>query len=259
MEEIYTETIKSEFLNSWNTGIIRLETSKTIGSLIGRSMYLNKLANGELILDAENSLASKEYYFKQGRVEQLRWWVFSGEYPQYKLSDPVFAVYLLQTSVAIFLSDHVTFFKDFLTSVYQLKNDFTPEPGKTLALAFQSFLREDITLGKTIFERKFKTPDKYKSSFSYLLAGLLYQEPSYIELALKHNRKIYEKQDALSMFRGYSEYSTYIAKLAMYYGFKPDISDSIINKAMLKTEKVDYQDIDDVYNAFDIEPIKRYG
>jgi hypothetical protein len=216
------------------------------------------LAKGELILDSENSLTSKQYYFKKSRAEQLRWWVFSGEYPQYILSDPAFSVYLLQTSVAIFLSDHVTFFKDFLTSVYQLKNDYTPEPAKTAALSFQSFLREDVNLAKSIFERKFKTPDKYKSSFSYLLAGLLYQEPSYIDFAIKHTRKIYEKQGALSMFRGYSEYSTYIAKLAIYYGFEPDISDSIINKAMLKTEKVDYQEIDDIYNAYDIEPIIKY-
>ena len=111
MEEIYLETIKSEFLNSWNTGIIRLEISKTIGTLIGRSMYLNNLAKGELILDPENSLISKAFYLKKGKVDQLEWWVFSGEeFPQYKLSDFVIAGYLLQTSVSIFLSDQFCFF-----------------------------------------------------------------------------------------------------------------------------------------------------
>ena len=258
MENIYNKEVKNRYENDLFDLTNRLHISKSPKALMGYIGHYDYLAKGELILDPENSLASKAFYFKKGRVDQLEWWVLSGEYPQYQLSDPAFAVYLLQTSVAIFLSDHVTFFKDFLTSVYQLKNDYTPEPGKTLALSFQSFLREDVNLAKSIFERKFKTPNKFKSSFSYLLAGLLYQEPSYLDLALKHTRKIYEKQGALSMFRGYSEYSTYIAKLAIYYGFEPDISDPIINKAMLKTEKVDYQDIDDVYNAYDIVPIVSY-
>ena len=224
--------------------------------MIGRAIYLNELAKGELILNPENSISAKKYYFKESRVEQPRWWVVDEKYPQYKYHNPNFMNFVLG-SYKIFLSDHIEFYKDFIASLYIRKKDHNTNPQKSLALALQSFLLGDVAQAKILLGEQYeKLP---KSGASNLIAALIYQDEGFLNKCFKNLKNIYEKQGALSPFRGYNEYATFAAKIAMHYGMQPDISDPIINKAMLNFEKIDYEDIDDIYKAYDIEPVKRYG
>jgi hypothetical protein len=234
----------------------RETVKKRTSTFLGFEVEYNRLAKGELILNPENSISAKKFYFKEARVNQLEWWVVDEKYPQYKHQNSNYMNYVLG-SYKIFLSDHIEFYKDFIASLNIRKKDHNTNPQKSLALALQSFVLGDVTHAKILLGEQYKKLPK--SGASKLIAVLIYQVEGFLNKCLKNVRNNYEKQGALSPVRGYNEYATFAAKIAMHYGMQPDISDPTINQAMLNFEKIDYEDIDDIYQAYGIEPIKRYN
>jgi hypothetical protein len=256
MEDLYNLEKKMDHLEAIKRMLERETVQKRTSTILGFEVEYNRLAKGELILNSENSVSAIKYYFKETKVEQLRWWVVDEKYPQYKYQNPNFMNFVLG-SHKIFLSDHIEFYKDFIASLYIRKKDYSTNPQKSLALALQSFVLGDVAQAKILLGEHYKKSPN--GGANNLIAALIYQDEGFLNKYLKNVRNYYEKQGALSPFRGYSEYATFAAKIAMHYGMQPDISDPTINKAMLNFEKIDFEDIDDIYKAYDIEPIKRYN
>ncbi|UBM57590.1 hypothetical protein LAG90_12265 [Marinilongibacter aquaticus] len=257
MHELFNEKREEELLTSIEEAVKRIPNSTTLRVLLGILDSYSQLARGELILDPENSLKSKFYYDKVGQVAFLRWRIFRGDYPQFTLNDPNLAGQLIVDPLFMLLSDNMQLFHRQIEEVHKLKGDSTPSASRKVALAFQAFVKGEKMKAKELLNDAHKKADRWARGYDYAVAGLIYEDEALINEALGHAKKLYVKggYDKWT-FAGYDEQSTAIAKLASLYGYEVDVSDPIINKAMLKTEVVPYEPITDIYQALGIEPIK---
>lgn len=157
------------------------------------------------------------------------------------------------------LCDHSSFEMDYYDDIDVPKRKLK-HVGFCMALAYKYLLKDNIEDAKEALSDAYKKGDIWTKDFALVLGGIVYQDISFVEKGLDFRRK-----QTLRINGGVfpediliSDQATAWVKLARQFGLEPDVSKGMIHEKILENEDVEFEDINEVYEAIGLEPIKRY-
>ena len=129
-----------------------------------------------------------------------------------------------------------------------------------LNLATKSFFTHDIEDAKQNIGKASKHITTFAKGFYHVMKGILYKDVDLINDGLNFEIRYHKRENPKgSLFHQYSIEATALAKLAVMYGFEPDVSSPFIHKGLLeKTEGIVYEGIEEITDALE-EANRRAG
>ena len=214
-----------------------------------------------LNLDRNATFQAKQEFFKLLRASEFEIWYETGLYPDLIGNrNPYFkCVSTLSGSIAdLFLCDHEEALK------YVFNYSFEYEKDRKVKSKFDFIIQSFLFLmivekekAKLILKEEYKRSDEYIRSLANVVGGILYDDLKLINKGI--NYQINYGTGEHGPEANYHHKATGLAKIALRFGMEPDLSDSRINKKLLEHEKVDYVDIDNLFEALGVEPIMRHS
>jgi hypothetical protein len=222
------------------------------------------VANYHLNLYPEDSVMAKKMLFKAARGIEFGFWYASDKYPQYKFDTNSNSRNIIgktnQGFVSFILCDHEEIFVSSFKQMqaYIDKDDkINKNPWVAVAFAFRNLILGEKDQAKFNMDNYYKTNrNEWGLGLANVLLGILNNDSKLIDKGIKHEIQLlikYQKD-----YFDFSPKATALAKLALRFGFEPDISSSFINKKMLIHEHIDYEDIDNLFEALGVQPFTRY-
>ncbi|WP_428661742.1 hypothetical protein [Runella sp.] len=200
------------------------------------------------------------YFYKYGRAYLLLNKLRSGEVAiqaEYPLKKPAVRVDLMDTCYPfLILSNSKSLLLECCNSIYIERQD-TIEYALTHAFKYMMLGQKNnfqIHFKSALSKLNYKTPLQQKGHL-YLLEGLQNKDTPLFNEGLSLVLKAFRKNKSEGFMRNFISYeATAYAKLAIDFGMSIAISDKLINKKLLQPIKVDYEDINEVYQALKMTP-----
>lgn len=220
-----------------------------------------RLANVILNQNDANYKLAKKLYYKKCREVEFDYWIGKEYYPQLATGKE----FNLHGSVgnyfdAFILCDHDVVINEILNEMEHI-SQFKKDKRLFLFFAFKYVLKKDLEQANEYF-KLFKDRFDSWNKVQYLaVKGILENDVEIIDQGIK----LAIKQDTTKMvnqpefLKKYSPKATAVAKLALKFGLKPDISSKLINKQLLMHEQMEFEDIDDLFLKINIVPFKKYS
>jgi hypothetical protein len=256
------EERKQHYTERIQKGLHSLRVKGDLGTTLGLTSSFNELAKLELYTNKKSASQAKRYLFKAARAYQLYQWYVKDMYmPEHVDSDPKnpFIGPVISEVQLFLLCDHngleMGYYADIEVPARRSKHD-----GFCMALAYIHLLRNNIEDAREALGDAYKKGDMWTKDFALILGGIVHQDISLVEKGLDFRRK-----ETLRINNGVfpediliSDRATAWVKLARQFGLEPDTSKGMIHEKILEHEDMEFEDIDEVYEAIGLEPIKRY-
>jgi hypothetical protein len=216
------------------------------------------IANYCLNKNPKETISAKKNYFQFCRGIQFEFHCAEGHYPKFSEYTWDLGGTMGNYFETFLLSDHDQLVLDFFQQIESLGGKGT-KYGNALAYSLKYILlgqKDKAQEQINICNNKF---DTYTKGRYLVFRGILEQNNNLVNQGINHCIKQSTRKQILDFLKNYSPQATALAKLAIMNGMNPDISSPLINKGMIVKEKVDYEDIDDLYKRVGVEPIVHYS
>jgi hypothetical protein len=243
-------------------GLHSLRTNGDLGSALGLSISYAELGRLELYENHFSATQSKRYFFKAARAWQLYQWYHMDLYnPKHIDLNPknLFVGPVISKPHFFLLCDHDNLKADYYSSI-EIPKKIPKRAGFYISIAYKLLLKGEMEEAKIVLGDAYKKGDTFTKDFALVLGGIVYKDISLIEKGLA-----YRRNETLRINNGVfpedvliSDQATAWVKLARQFGLEPDISKGMIHEKILEHEDMEFEDIDEVYEAIGLEPIKRY-
>ena len=256
------EEKRDYYSNGIQTGLHSLSAKGNLDATLGLASNYAGLASTELHTNRNSANIAKRYFFKAARALQLYHWYQMDLYkPLYV--DLNFKNLFIGPTISdlhlFLLCDHIEFKKDYYKSI-EIPKKKSKHDGFCMAHAYKLLLEGEIEEAKTALGDAYKKGDSSTKDLGLVLGGIVHQDISLVEKGLDFRRK-----ETLRINNGVfpediliSDRATAWVKLAQQFGLEPDVSKGMIHEKILEHEDMEFEDIDEVYEAIGLEPIKRY-
>jgi hypothetical protein len=254
---------ETERASDLNNSFKSLKNNPKLLPIITERAYFD-VANYHLNLYPEDTVTAKKLLFKAARGIEFNFWYAADKYPQYKFDTNSNSRNIIgktnQGFVSLILCDHEDIFVSSFKQMQEYidKDDkINKNPWVAVAFAFRNLILGEFDEAKYKMDNYYKiNRNEWGLGLANVLLGILNNDIKLINKGIKHEIQLLIKYQKNNF--DFSPKATALAKLAMRFGFEPDISSSFINKKMLIHEDVDYEDIDDLFKALGVEPLTRY-
>jgi hypothetical protein len=221
--------------------------------------FYGEVGTLNLNLDQNATIYAKQMFYKNLRGIEFDYWLNMGLYPEFKAKkkDYLFFSNIIMHFENIFLCDHEEGIQYLFKEALEFhKNDKLNSKWQKPLFPFLYLMNNDRQKAKDMMQMEYKKADSYSKGIAYVTAGILYDDISLVNKGIAY--QINYGGGHTGPEANYHNRATGLAKIALRFGIEPDLSDSRINKKMLEYEKVDYEDIDNMFEALGVEPIMRH-
>jgi hypothetical protein len=201
---------------------------------------------------------AKALYFKSARGHEFELHQLLGKYPLFPLS--------VQTSIAgklyniwpyLVLCDHEEIFMSVIKEM-QPHHTFkvnSKDPDVLKPYAFFQMINGNFDETERVYGDYYRKSKFWSKALSLVMMGIVRNDIKLINEGIKFE---------ISQVKNNTDYLYWtnilaLAKLAMRFGYEPDVSGPRFIHNMLIKENVDYEDIDNLFDALGIVPVTRYN
>lgn len=256
------EKKRNYHIENVHSGLQSLRDNGNLRTVLSLNYNYAELANLALCTDRNSATIAKRYFFKAARSWQLYNWYHLDMYkPKYVYLNPKnpFIGPMLINPEFFLLCDFEDFRRDYYSSV-EIPKRKLKHAGFCMGLAHKFLLMGEKEEAKLALGDAYRKGDATTKDFALLLGGIVNEDISLIEKGLAFRRKetIRINNGTLPEDILMSDRVTAWVKLARQFGLEPDITKGMIHEKILEHEDMEFEDIDEVYEAIGLEPIKRY-
>jgi hypothetical protein len=256
------ERKKQHYKDGIKDGLHSLRVIGNLGTTLGLASSYTQLATLELCTNHVSATWAKRFFFKAARTWQFYQWYRMDMYmPKYADSDPKnpFIGPTISNLHLFLLCDYHDFKTDYYADI-EIPKKKIKHVGFSMALAYKLLLKGEMEDAKIALGDAYKTGDTSTKDLALVLGGIVHQDISLIEkgLAYRRNETLRINNGILPEDILISDRATAWVKLARQFGLEPNISKGMIHEKILEHEDMEFEDIDEVYEAIGLEPIKRY-
>ncbi len=260
-KEYYIKGIQKIIADRENLIPLKLGIEKKEHLLYIYSNYLySEFGMYNLNLDPSGTVDAKRNFYKLLRGNEFDYWLNMGLYPTFKEKKKDYSFWgnLVMDFDSIFLCDHEEAITYLFNEAIEFYKDLIPKSKlDNRTKAFLYLMNGEKQKAKEIFQHEYKHSDSFIRGFAHVLGGILHDDIKLVNKGI--GLQINYGGDLHGPNANYHHRATGLAKVALRFGMEPNVSDSRINKKLLEFEKIDYEDIDNLYDALGIEPIVRHS
>jgi hypothetical protein len=200
---------------------------------------------------------AKALYFKTARGHEFEFHQLLGKYPQFPIT--------IQTSItsklydiwpSLVLCDHEEIFMSVISEM-QAHHTFkanSKDPDVLKPYAFFQMMNGNFDETERVFGDYYRKSKFWSKALSIVMMGIVRKDIKLINEGIKFE---------ISQVKNNTDYLYWtnilaLAKLAMRFGLEPDISGPRFITNMLIKENVDYEDIDNLFDALGVVPVSKY-
>lgn len=211
-----------------------------------------------LHFNANDTKIAKALFFKSARGNEFEFHQLLGKYPHFPLT--------VQTNITgklydiwpyLILCDHEEILMSVLAEM-QEHHTFkanSKDPDVLKPYAFFQMMNGNFDETERVYGDYYRKSKFWSKALSLVMMGIVRNDIKLINEGIKFE---------ISQVKNNTDYLYWtnilaLAKLAMRFGFEPDVSGPRFIHNMLIKENVDYEDIDNLFDALGVVPIKRYS